>query len=234
MIKITICDDDKEMCRLLSDTISQKLDSFHESYRITCHTHAAGLLAAPPDSDLLFLDIRMPGTGGISLAKQLRKQNFSGAIIFVTVLKDHMLDAFEVEAFDYLCKPIDEIRLENALKRFLKRRDSQKEANLLIRTANRCRTIRLCDIYYCEVINRKIYLHTADGTVDYYGKLKEVERQLDDRFIKCHRSYIINLAFLQEYAGGQILLKNGNQIPVSRSHHQTLLNAMLQYMERRD
>ena len=234
MIKITICDDDKKMCRFLSDMISKKLDSLHEPHTIACHTGAAGLLASSLDMDLLFLDIRMPGTGGISLAKQLRQHNFSGAIIFVTMLKDYMLDAFEVEAFDYLCKPVDEIRLENSLKRFLKRRNSQGEANLFIHTANWCRTVRLCDIYYCEVINRKIYLHTADGTIDYYGRLKEVERQLDERFIKCHRSYIVNLTFLQEYSGGQILLKNGSRIPASRPHHQALLDAMLRYMERSD
>ena len=68
--------------------------------------------------------------------------------------------------------------------------------------------------------------------MEYYGKLKEVQKQLDEHFIKCHRSYIINLAFLKEYSAGQVLLENGSRIPVSRPYHQILLTAMLQYMER--
>ena len=232
MIKISICDDDLTMCDHLSHMISQKLDTLSTAHTITCHTSAASLLEGPLDFDVLFLDIRMPGTGGISLAKMLRQQDFSGAIIFVTVLKDCMLDAFEVEASDYLCKPIDEIRLENALKRLLKRQKVSQDKRFFIHTMNWCRSVLLCDIFYCEVINRKIYLHTRDGIVEYYGKLKEVQKQLDEHFIKCHRSYIINLAFLKEYSAGQVLLENGSRIPVSRPYHQILLTAMLQYMER--
>ena len=68
--------------------------------------------------------------------------------------------------------------------------------------------------------------------MEYYGKLKEAEKQLDEHFIKCHRSYIINLSFLKEYANSQVLLENGSRIPVSRPYHQILLAAMLKYMER--
>ncbi|MCI8660970.1 MAG: response regulator transcription factor [Lachnospiraceae bacterium] len=232
MIKIAICDDDPTMCYQLHQLISQKLDSLNTAHTITCYANAARLLAIPLDFDLLFLDIQMPGIGGISLAKTLRQQNFTGAIVFITILKDYMLDAFEVEAADYLCKPIDEVRLENTLRRILKRKKIFNEKRFFIHTMNWCRSVFLCDIYYCEVINRKIYLHTKDGIVEYYGKLKEAEKQLDEHFIKCHRSYIINLSFLKEYANSQVLLENGSRIPVSRPYHQILLAAMLQYMER--
>lgn len=233
MIKIAVCDDDPAMCRYLNHIISQKLDDLDVPHKIACYTRASGLLASSLDLDVLFLDIRMPGIGGISLARTLRQQDFSGSIVFITALKDYMLDAFEVEAVDYLCKPIDEKRLENALKRILKRQKSSPEKCFFIHTANWCRSVFLCDIFYCEVINRKLYLHTKGGIIEYYGKLKDAEKQLDERFIKCHRSYIINLSYLKEYSNGQVLLEDGSLIPVSRAHHQTLLNAMLQYMERR-
>lgn len=234
MIKISICDDDLAFCRRLQQTVSQKLETLKESHTITCYYSSASFLAGSMDFDLLFLDIQMAGEDGISLAKRLRRQDFSGAIIFITILKDCMLDAFEVEAIDYLCKPIDPLRLENALKRTLKRRKTQNEKRLLIRTMNWCRSVRLCDIFYCEVMNRKIYLHTRNETIDYYGKLKDLEKQLDENFVKCHRSYIVNLAFLQAYSNGFILLENQSQIPVSRPHHQALLDAMLEFMERRN
>ncbi|NBH15899.1 DNA-binding response regulator [Clostridiaceae bacterium] len=234
MIKISICDDDRIFCRQLKQTVSQKLDGLKEPYTITCHYNSASLMAGPMDFDLLFLDIQMAGMDGISLARCLRQQDFPGAIIFTTILKDCMLDAFEVEAIDYLCKPIDDLRLENALKRTLKRHNTQNEKHLFIHTMNWCRSVRLCDILYCEVMNRKIYLHTQKDVVTFYGKLKDLEKQLDENFVKCHRSYIVNLAFIQEYSNGWILLENQSQIPVSRPHHQVLLDAMLEFMERRN
>ena len=127
MIKISICDDDRIFCRQLKQTVSQKLDGLKEPYTIPCHYNSASLMAGPMDFDLLFLDIQMAGMDGISLARCLRQQDFPGAIIFTTILKDCMLDAFEVEAIDYLCKPIDDLRLENALKRTLKRHNTQNE-----------------------------------------------------------------------------------------------------------
>ena len=116
------------------------------------------LLCSPLDFDLIFLDIQMPGLDGVTLAKALRQKEFEGILIFVTILTECMLDAFEVEAMDYLCKPIDENRLDHALKRSLKRLGLKTEKHLFIQTMNWCKTVKLSDIYYCEVMNRKIFL----------------------------------------------------------------------------
>lgn len=234
MIKIAICDDKAVMCDLLRKKVAIKLEEWNESFQITCYGNAAELLNSPMDFSIIFLDIQMPGLDGVELAKRLRKQELDTAIIFVTVLKDCMLDAFEVEAIDYICKPVDEGRLEGALKRALKRIKKEEGQALFIRTAKWCKSIKIDTIYYCEVINRKIYLHTKTGVIDYYGKMEEVERQLDHRFIKCHRSYLVNLDYIKEYKKGQIIMENGEQAPVSRLRHQEIMEAMLHYMQRGD
>lgn len=234
MIKIAICDDEIFICKKLNQKIIEQSETFQETFQIVFFTSAVELLKSSSDYDILLLDIQMPEVNGIDLAKNLRKSGNQCAIIFITILKENVFDAFEVEAIDYICKPIDDLRLKNALSRAIKHIKRKRKACLFIQTMNWCKSVPFHTIYYCEIINRKIYLHTQNGIVEYYGKLKEVEKQLDYRFIKCHRSYLINLDFLSEYTNGQIILENGEQIPVSRSHQQTFIKLLLQYMKKRE
>lgn len=234
MLNIAICDDEAAHCRRLKEQIGRLLPKWDHAFQISCYGNALQLLTSPLDQDLLFLDIRMPGLDGMSLAKRLRTKGFGGILVFVTVLTEYMPDAFEVDAADYLVKPIDEDRLERTLDRSLKRLTKRPEPSLFIRTASWCRTVKLSQIYYCEVINRKIYLHTKEGTFDHYGRMKDLEQQLGDHFIKCHRSFLINPEHLSSYAGGQVTLTDGSKVPVSRKYHQLLMDQMLRYMDGRD
>lgn len=230
MVKIAICDDQETMAGQLKDAVSRTLTGWKEDFGITCFYGAHRLLLSAMEFDLIFLDIQMPLLDGMSLARKIRDKGFEGVLIFVTVLEECMADAFEVEAMDYLIKPVDRGRLEAALKRSLKRLGAKTGKCLFIRTRNWCRTVRLHDIYYCEVIDRKIYVHTREGVLDYYGKIKEVERQTQSGLIRCHRSYLINPEYLLEYRGGFAVMENGEKIPVAQSCHQTVMEQMMRYM----
>lgn len=234
MIRIAVCDDEPEAGRLLKDAVARQASSWEEPAEISCFTKAAELLDLFYKYDIVLLDIRMPGLDGISLARRLREQGFGGALIFVTALGEHMGDAFEVEAVDYLCKPLEEARLSRALLRARRRLEGRMEKRLFICTAKWKRVVRLGDIYYCEIINRKLYLHTKNGVVEYYGRIREAEQELVPPFIKCHRSYLVNPEYLIGFAGGELTLENGEQLPVSRQRRQELLEAMLHYMAGRD
>ena len=232
MIRIAVCDDEETMCAQLEEKISHQLERLGESCRITRYTSALQLLSAALDYDLIFLDIQMPHLDGLALANALREQNCPCALIFVTVLHDCMLDAFEVEAAGYLCKPVDDTRLESALKRVLRQQKDRQENCILIRSMNQCRSVRIRDIYYCEVINRKIYLHTKNEVIVCYGKIHELETQLRGRLVRCHRSYLVNPAYLREYTGGEIRLEDGSRIPAARKRRQAVMDAMLDHMKR--
>ena len=230
MIQIAICDDEPVMCRLLKEKLTYLLKAQQEPFSITCYTSSLDLLIAPIAYELIFLDIRMPGVDGMEAAKQLREPLPETVLIFVTVFKDYMPEAFQVEAFGYLIKPIENGCLSLTLERALRKLKRTREPHLFVRTLNQYRSIAYSSIFYCEVINRKLYLHAQDGLVEYYGKMDTLEKQLDNRFFRCHRSYLVNLDYLKTYSDGQILLQDESRIPVSRLRHREFMNAMLQYM----
>lgn len=232
MMKIAVCDDEPAMCRQMAEMAAQILERWKEPFEMIRCLDPHLLLERIQDLDLLFLDIQMPGLDGVSFAKIIRERGSDCAVIFVTVLEDHMLDAFEVEAFDYLCKPVDKDRLERTLQRVIKRRERINGKSLFIQTRDWSRNVKIHDIYYCEVIDRKIYLHTKSGVVEYYGRLKETQEKLGPSFVKCHRSYLVNLEYLQEYRVGSVILENGERLPVSRQQRQILLDGMMRYMKR--
>ncbi len=233
MYKIAVCDDEKIMCEYLQKKVSEILTKWNIFFTITCYTNALDLLNTTISYDLILLDIQMPVLDGVTLAQKLRTQSEKCELIFITILKEYVLYAFEVEALDYIYKPIEQKRLENALKRAVNRYQKEKKG-ILIQHKNCYQTIKLEEIYYCEVINRKLYLHLQNEVIEYYGKLQEIQKQLDKRFLKCHRSYIVNMDYIKKYESLILTMQNGEKVPVSRLQQKEFIEKMLYYLKGRE
>ena len=146
-----------------------------------------------------------------------------------------MFDAFEVEAYDYLIKPLDAGHFQKTMDRALRSLNQRAAKKIIIRRGTSCDVIPMAEIMYCEVQGRKIYIHQSSGKiVDYYDKLENLERRVDGRFFKCHRSYLVNLDYVLGCRAGQVLLPQGSYIPVSRLRERDLTQALLHYMKERN
>ena len=124
-----------------------------------------GLLAAKADFDIIFLDIQMEGMGGIEAARTLRQSNDDRVIIFITGIKEHVFEAFDVSAFHYLLKPIAEQKFMEVLDRAIEeagKRKGQKESRIFIKTKNQGYTLKLNSILYIENRGKKVEIHTTD------------------------------------------------------------------------
>ena len=227
-LQIAICDDEKEFCCQLEEMLLHIMENTGHTYQISCFTEAAALLGSGINFDMVFLDIEMPGMDGLSLAREIRTTMPECILIFVTAFQEYVFDVFALEAADYLCKPVDAEKLGNAVMRAVRKLEGQA---LLVQTIHSCKTVKLNQSYYCEVINRKIYLHLREEVIDYYGRLSGLEAQLGSRFYKCHRSYLVNLDYLVEITEGQAVLANGAHIPVSRLRRGALMEALLWHIK---
>lgn len=228
---IAICDDNQDMIQELTC----KLQRFFEKQSLPCSiasfTDAAALLQSARPFDLLLLDIQMEGLSGLQAARELRRMGFTGFIIFITVLQEYVYDAFDVDASGYLLKPIDDARFEHTLER-VQAVLRAKAKNLILQRGNLCRVIPFDDIVYGEAENRKVCLHLCPGgTSDYSGKLEDLQHELDSRFFRCHRSYLVHLKYVRTYRDGLALLSNGEQIMVSRLRGREFSQAVLHYMK---
>ena len=141
--------------------------------------------------DILFLDIQMKDIDGMETARKLRADKFRGFLIFITVLKDMVFRSFEVQAYDYLVKPVDEKQFEKAMERLYASICSASEDSLLVQKGYEGRIIRKDEIVFCEIIDRKIYLNLVSGEViDYYERIENLETKLDNHFSGATRAIL--------------------------------------------
>ena len=190
------------------------------------------LLSYNGQIDILFLDIQMKDMDGMETARKLRADKFRGFLVFITVLKEMVFQSFEVQAYDYLVKPVDDKQFEKTMERLYASMQNASEDSLLVQKRYEGRIIREDEIVFCEIIDRKIYLNLASGeVVDYYERIENLETKLNNRFYRCHRSYLINLKHLKGYKNGTACMDNGKEIPVSRLRSREFSGVVLQYMK---
>lgn len=231
MLRFAVCDDEPAMLRELSAQLAEYMAG--RAYQVRGFPDGRALLESGCDFDLVFLDIRMRKPDGMETACRLREQGARCLLVFVTVLRECVFDAFAVQAFDYLVKPLDPQRFRRVMDRALGTLGQTRA--VAVRRGNGCELIPFGQLVYCEVLGRKLYLHRSDGTTaDYYGRLDALGQEVDSRFFRCHRSYLVNLDYVRGYGGGQIRLLPEGEIPVSRLRERELAQALLRRMRERD
>ena len=232
MIHIAICDDEKHMSNHIRAMVS---GFFRKKNREICfRTFSSGeeMLSYDGQIDILFLDIQMTGMDGIETARKLRDSKFRGFLVFITVLKEMVFQSFEVQAYDYLVKPVEEKQFEKTMERLYTSMQNASEDSLLVQKGYEWRIIREEEIIFCEIIDRKIYLNLTSGeVVDYYERIENLETKLGSHFFRCHRSYLINLKHLKGYKNGTAYMDNGKEVPVSRLRSKEFSSVVLQYMK---
>lgn len=235
MLEIAICDDEPVMRKELSGYLSKYITLRQDkAYRISGFESGSQLLESGQEFDLIFLDIQMEGLDGIETARRLRQRGSRGRIVFVTILKECVFEAFEVEASGYLIKPLDAEQFRRTMDRVFGNIGTKPKERLLIQRGNQSQIVLLSECVYCEVQGRKIYIHQENGEVtDYYDRLENLKNLVDGRFFQCHRSYLVNLDYVRGCEAGQVLLPRGETIPVSRLREREFTQALLKHMKAR-
>ncbi len=232
MIRIAICDDEKHMSAHISTMASDFFRKKNREIQFRIFTSGEELLNYDGQIDILFLDIQMTGMDGLETARKLRADKFRGFLIFITVLKEMVFQSFEVQAYDYLVKPVDEKQFGKTMERLYTSMQNASEDSLLVQKGYEVHIIREDEIVFCEIIDRKIYLNLTSGeVVDYYERIENLESKLDSHFFRCHRSYLINLKHLKGYKNGTAYMDNGKEVPVSRLRRKEFSGVVLQYMK---
>ena len=235
MIRIAICDDEAPTRAYLASLIRAQ-DCPCE---IVEYASAGDCLADHRGIDLLFLDIELNATGpdGMALARQIREGNpaVQPVIIFVTGYERYVFDAFDVGAFQYLLKPVDEEKFAQVFARAVEQIGAGRETlarTLTLQSAGTSRTVPLDSIYYIESSNHKVVLRLKDGEFSCYAKIRDLEAELGDQFFRVHKGYLVNLVYVEGYSKTELTLTNGEKLLISKYKYQDFVKAYLRFVKR--
>ena len=230
MIRIAIVDDEK----VIKEQIKKLIEKKHTDCEIDTYGTGEDLLKADSVYDIIFLDIQMDGMNGIDTARALRQKADNTVLIFITGVKEYVFDAFDVAAFHYLIKPIEEYKFSEVYACAVLevgKRKQQTNGQLFVKTRNRNATFNQSDILYIESRAKKVEIHTKTDTVEAYAAIGELEKQLVGSFYRCHRGYLVNMAFIIEYGNDSITLHNGETIILSKDKYSEFVKVYMRYLK---
>lgn len=230
MIRIAICEDEPILLDHLANMVKMILKQHSILHTVEPFTNGGALLARDA-FDLLLLDIAMEPLSGLELARKLRRRGDESKLIFITAHRQYAIEAYDVQASHYLVKPLDAGNLETVLLRLCSSLQKERKSAIAIRQGTAVRRIPFEHVFYLEVINRKIHLHTEQESLPFYGKLEELEPSLPATFFRCHRSFIVNFDQVQRYDKKDVWLLNGEKIPLSKRRYQAFGLEFMQYLK---
>lgn len=230
MLKIAICDDESLLLNDLKTKVHKHLNELALEIQISCFSSGLALLYASQYFDVIIMDIKMEGLDGMEVIRRLREKGIYSQVIFVTSYKDYVFQAFDVDAVHYLVKPVADNDLFHALNKAIRRCDQVDAQTITITKGNSVQVILFREILYCEAIDHKIYIHTLARRFDCYSKLDTLQSQLDERFFRCHRSYLVNMNFVSGKEGDSIIMVNGDKVFVSRRKQQQFSQQLLSFI----
>ncbi len=179
--------------------------------------------------DVLLLDIEMPGINGVELAKKIRKEDNLINIIFITAIPDYIGEGYDVEAINYLIKPINEKKLYECLDKAFEK-TPKEEKTILIEEQGQIHRILQKDILYIESFGHNVEINTIDKKYTIRKNIGIMEKALEGNdFVRCHRSYIVGLQHVNRIGKNELELDNGEIVPVSRRQYVNTNKAFIQY-----
>lgn len=183
-------------------------------------------------TDIVFMDIELPGKNGMEAVKELRKKDADVIVIFVTNLAQFAVSGYEVSAFDFIVKPIAYGSFAMKLRRVLQVLASRTKREICVSTRQGKTLIKATDIYYVEIMRHVVTYHTVGGTYVGSGTLVSVSGELEGLpFVLCNRCYLVNLRYVTKIVGNDVFIgKDGASLQISAPRRKEFLSKFNSYL----
>ena len=226
--KIAICDDSDADRQYVLDMVNRWAAQAGHQVHINTFASAENFLfhyAEESDYDILLLDIEMGTMDGVTMAKQLRQNNDTVQIVFITGYSDYIAEGYEVAALHYLMKPVKEEKLDSVLERATQK-IAKNEKVLNLESGGEMIRVPIYQIRYADVFGNYVTIHaTSDITIKM--TLGELEKSLDERFYRVGRSTIVNLTYISRVTKTEIKLCEGTVLSLPRGAYDGINRAII-------
>lgn len=232
-MKILICDDEQSYLNTLQIHIEKYMMSRHVPCDITALTDPTRIPKDTAVYDLAFLDIQMPGINGIDLAKYLRRNNPKLALFFVTNYEEYQDDALDLQAFRFFEKPFNVNRLYAGLDKAMEYIDGAYIDIFLSENGAQLRVIA-DDILYITRDGRRVAIFTLNKVYSVTEKFDDFREKLPQLFFyPVHKSFFVNLHYVERYTYSELLLTDGTRIPIAPRKQSAFHKFWFEYLRRR-
>ena len=231
MLSIAVCDDEIIECCNMEKRIKKMIEEMKIPCIIRQFRSGGELLQALESFDIVFLDIRMPEMDGMKTAQLFRKKASDKILIFVSSSREYVFEAYDVEAFQYLLKPVEDRKLKNVLQKAVLKTERRSQEFIIVSSQRQKKKLFLDDIYYFEIKGRIVDAHGPEGIFTYYEQMGELENKLQDKgFFRCHKSYLVNLKYVDGYNRQEAILENGERIVIAKRRYEDFCQEVLKAM----
>lgn len=185
------------------------------------------------NSDLVFLDIQLPGMNGMSSAEQLRKLDASVALVFVTNLAQYAVNGYAVDALDYIVKPLSVKKLYYVMDKAIQRAENSiRQKRVTIRNVSSFSSVYTNAITFVEVTGHQMTVHLTDGKeMTATGSLSTLYDELKDYgFERCNSCYLVNMRYIAELKGDLVRMTTGQELLISKRKKKEFTEKFMDYL----
>lgn len=240
MFRLAICDDEMHSLAHMISIIDKycsispfqiEYASFHSGIEL------ASVLEQGKHFDIYCLDIVMPGFDGIELGREIRQYDKSAQIIYFTSSPEFALDSYSVKAANYVLKPVSEETIFSVLNEVLEQMEQKEEMSIAVKDSNGIHKILLSNLVYAEAMGRKVLYHLASGRIiECNARFSQVCESLllYSFFLKPHRSYVINMNYIDTIENTEITLQTPDSIPIAQGKGKEIKEFYLEFQMNRN
>ena len=232
MIRIALVEDEAEVRAQLQGYVQRHTRQYGTEFAVTEFADGMELLDDyRPVYDVLFLDVEMKHLDGMTTAERIRQMDADVILIFITNMAQYAIRGYEVDALDYVLKPVNYYQFCTKLSRAIQRVQRRRGGQVVLQLAGGgMQVLSTNDIYYLETRSRMLYYHTSKGEFAARASLQSAEKQLAEyHFVRCNQCYLVNLAYVKGIENDFALVKN-DRLEISRRQRTAFLTAVASYM----
>jgi DNA-binding LytR/AlgR family response regulator len=231
MVRIALVEDEAACAASFKDMLSRYEKSRETAVDLTVFTDGTGIVNNYSDSfDIIFLDIKMKEMDGMTAAREIRRMDTEVVIVFITNLIQYAIKGYEVDALDYMVKPVSYFAFSQKLDRAVSRIRHRNDTYISVQYENSLKKVKLNDIYYIESQGHTQTFHTIDGDIKIRDKMDDIERRLETQdFYRSNKGYLVNMKYVTGVEDGCCLIK-GARLIISRNRKKLFMDALTKYM----
>lgn len=230
MISVAVVEDQEKDRNEMSKALSEYQHLHNVVFEVKYFKDGLDFLGDKNFFDMVFLDIELPYMNGIKVAKKYRENNKNSILIFVTNMGKLAIQGYEVDATDFIVKPLRVPVFLTKMEKYVSIAKSKQKKSLLLHTKSADIFVNINDIRLIEVAEHKVYFYTANQTYEVWGTLKlYVSEMPPEEFVLCNSGCMVNLKYV-ESIGADTITCNGKVISLSRAKRKNVIEAATKYM----